>query len=218
MLTFLTVLVGVALGVLTGPVLGWRRGTRHRPGILGGWGALLTGLALVFVADHVANGALAQVTLVAGYAGLVTFAVANRRVVGMGIVGVGLCLNALVITIDGGMPVRPAAIVAAGLTGPGGVVGRPGGHRHHLQTSRDRLTPLDDAIAFPVLHEVVSVGDLILLVGLAEVLAHLVPTSAPVTARRVSAPEPGERDDDTAERKYPPPPPPPRVSAGPLER
>ncbi len=237
MLTVVTILVGLLLGVVTGPLLGWRRNPRHRRAGLCRWWLLVVGLVLTVAADHVANAALAQLAVVAGYVSLVAFAVSNRRMVGMGLAALGLCLNALVITVDGGMPVRPGAVVGAGLA-HGGVVGRPQGHRHHLENGGDQLTVLDDSIAFPVFHEVVSIGDLILLVGVAEVMAHLVPTTIPavrlrtrrrparavpppahaVTPAVVGAGRVGDDDrDDTAERFYPPPPPPPRLSAGDLE-
>lgn len=94
------------------------------------------------------------------YVALLLFALVNLRVPGMGLLAVGLGLNALVVAVNGGMPVHGGDPALSG--------------KHHVETSADRLTFLDDRFAIPALGEVVSVGDVVLAVGLVVMLTTLV--------------------------------------------
>ena len=75
--------------------------------------------------------------------------------------------------LNGGMPVRPSAVVAAHLASPLTEPLLGYGHRHHRERPGDRLAFLADIIPIPEFHEVVSFGDLILAVGVADTAAHL---------------------------------------------
>src|SRR5438270_1525271 len=103
--TVLAIGIGMVLGLLVGGRP--RHLSDHRFQL---WPLVVVGLAL-----QVPNaaGAMGFVLLIASYACLVVFAVANLQLVGMGLVALGLTANALVIVVNHGMPVRASAIVAA---------------------------------------------------------------------------------------------------------
>lgn len=98
--------------------------------------------------------------LTLSYLCLVAFALVNLRVPGMGLLGMGLALNALVVGVNGGMPVH---------NGDPGLSGK-----HHAEHSGDTLTFLDDRIPVDPLGEVLSFGDMVLAVGLVVTTTSLV--------------------------------------------
>jgi hypothetical protein len=165
--TLVAVVVGLVVGLLAG---GRPRHIAGRP--FRRWPLLAAGLA-VQVASARIGGRPGLVLLVAAYGLLVAFAAVNATRVGMWMVALGIGLNLLAIALNGGMPVRPEAVVAAGIAGPGRVdVLRLDGKRH-LERPSDRLLALSDVIPVPPLREVLSFGDLVMGVGLADVLVHL---------------------------------------------
>ena len=168
MLTF----VALGAGVLAGVAVGGRLRNLARTSVRW-WVLLLPGLGLVVLAAHLTGGTLSRTAVVAGYACLIVVAAANRRLAGAGVVAVGLLLNAAVISVDSGMPVRAAALRSAGLAGPGPISGPRPGSVHHLEHGGDHLQWLDDRVALRPLREVVSVGDLVLAVGIADVVGHV---------------------------------------------
>jgi hypothetical protein len=104
---------------------------------------------------------------------------------GLGAIGVGFTLNAIVIVANGVMPVEPSARDAAGLSGRINV--SQGHYAKHLLAGRGtRLALLDDRISIRALHAVVSVGDLVLLAGIVGVIAFAMCGNAasPNTARQ----------------------------------
>ena len=166
--TVLALLLGAAIGYFTGGRL------RHVAGHpLRGWWLLAAGVVLQAAAGHLDLGPISPVGLVASYACLLAFAAENRALVGMGVVVIGLSANALVITANGGMPVRSRAVVAAHITEPVGLAGVQYGRLHHAEASGDVLRGLDDRIPLPATHQVLSFGDLIIAVGVADVVARL---------------------------------------------
>jgi hypothetical protein len=166
-LTILAVLLGLAAGVLTGGRLshlgehGFRR-----------MGLLVVGVVLQAGAG-LAGSHLGFPVLLGSYGLLLGFALANFRVVGMGVVTIGLALNGFVIALNGGMAVRPSSIVAAHAARPAEISHLRLRGKHHLATSSDQLVLLSDAIPFAPMHQVLSFGDLILSAGVADVLANL---------------------------------------------
>lgn len=92
---------------------------------------------------------------------VVGFLVANRHLPGIRWVATGLALNAAVMAANRAMPVSPSAIAALGI---GDVAVLPG--KHTLLTASTRLPWLADVIPLPWLRSIVSVGDLVLAVGL----------------------------------------------------
>jgi hypothetical protein len=105
--------------------------------------------------------------LLVSYACLIGFGVANLRVVGMWMVTVGFALNALVIATNHGMPVSNDSLRALK------VKGRITEVKHHAERSSDKLLFLADIIPVPPIGQVLSFGDMILSVGIVDVLVHL---------------------------------------------
>lgn len=101
--------------------------------------------------------------LVASYVLILAFAARNLVIRGMGIVFIGIACNALVITLNQGMPVKL----------PVEWQNKPWAQptvKHHPQQPDDKLKFLSDIIVLDgPLQSVVSFGDLILLVGLCDV-------------------------------------------------
>jgi hypothetical protein len=85
----------------------------------------------------------------------------HRHLAGVWLVALGLALNAVVIAANGAMPVDPAAVRALGL----GELEVPIG-KHTLLTEGTRLPWLADIIPVPPLRSIVSVGDIVIAVGL----------------------------------------------------
>lgn len=167
-MSFLLVTLAVALGValLTGGSLARVLETRLRAV----W-ALFLALALQVALDLFWSGpgnGLSRVLLVASYLLLLGFCGVNLSARGMSVVAIGIALNGLVIAVNGGMPIR---------TDPGfrETV------KHHAERPADSLTFLGDIIVLRPLNQALSFGDLIMLVGLVDVLVH---RSRPAPTRR----------------------------------
>jgi hypothetical protein len=111
----------------------------------------------------------------------------------MAVIAVGIALNALVITVNSGMPVRRDAIVAAGIADDRAIDDIDFGTKRHLEEPDDRLMFLGDIIPVPVLEEVLSFGDLVLAVGVADVLASLMGSRRRPEPESESSPTPDRR-------------------------
>lgn len=104
---------------------------------------------------------------------LMVLVLLNRSKPGMWIAGLGVLMNFLVIALNGGMPVLAgAAEVASGFT-----VGDPdlaGSFKHVLLDDSSRLTFLADVIPLRLagIGEVISLGDILLALGLGVYLEH----------------------------------------------
>jgi hypothetical protein len=138
------------------------------------WPLAIVGLGLQFVPTH--SHAWAVGLLIASYAVLVVFFAANIRTPGMPLIALGFVLNIVVIGVNGGMPVSDQALRLAYGSGYAEqrreLVSGEGGAKHHLQGSDDHLTWLADEIPVPSpVRIVVSVGDLVSLVGAGWLLA-----------------------------------------------
>jgi len=166
--TGLALAIGAVIGLITGGR--WQHVADHQ---VTAWWLVIIGLALLVAMDHLALGGAGTALVLLGDAALLVFCAMNPQLIGLGIVAVGVAANALVIGMNGGMPVRPSAVVAAQLASPLTEPRLGYGHRHHRQRPGDRLTFLADTIPIPELHQVVSFGDLILAVGVADAAAHL---------------------------------------------
>jgi hypothetical protein len=101
---------------------------------------------------------------------VVAFLARNRGLRGTGLVALGLLANALVVGLNGAMPVRLEAAARAG-TGVQSIV--LGDSRHELEGPGTRLRLLGDVIPvpLPVRPEVVSVGDVLVAAGLGQLVA-----------------------------------------------
>jgi hypothetical protein len=165
-LPVLALVVGVVAGLATGGKLRWA--ARHP--LRDPW-LVVVGVIAEFLAGRWSFGWLGAVLLVGGYGCLLAFVARNRTLRGIWVVGVGLLANLVVIVVNAGMPVRPRAVVDAGIVGPAGLPTLHYGSRHHAEGASTHLAWLDDRLPIAVVHSVVSVGDVILAVGVALVVA-----------------------------------------------
>ncbi|MGH2753184.1 MAG: DUF5317 family protein [Actinomycetota bacterium] len=92
---------------------------------------------------------------------LVVFAVANRRIPGLALVAAGVLLNALVITVNGAMPVQASSAGDVASTQTVGSI------KHEPLTNETLLPWLADRIPVDLTDQVWSVGDLLLVSGVA---------------------------------------------------
>ncbi|HUF33818.1 MAG TPA: DUF5317 family protein [Acidimicrobiales bacterium] len=180
--TSIAVVVGLALALAMGgrPANVADQRLRWLPALVAG-AALQLGAEVLDLTD-----ALAMAVVAASYLALGAFAVVNLRLVGMPVVLVGLALNALVIGVNGGMPVRGDAIRAIRDVEPAELAAIDFGAKRHLEGPDDRLTALGDIIPVPPLGEVLSFGDLVLAVGVTNVVFRLLRPrrDAPVLRQR----------------------------------
>jgi hypothetical protein len=160
-LILVTLVVGAIVGLATGGSLA------NFPSIqLRRWWLAAAGIALQFVNPA---GWPGHAVVIASFACLLVFAVINLRAPGFILICAGLALNAFVIAVNGGMPVTKEAIVRSGQasTLPDLAAGG-GGAKHHLADPASHFLVLGDAIAVPdPIGQVVSVGDVLLDVGIA---------------------------------------------------
>lgn len=100
---------------------------------------------------------------------LLACCVVNLRTPGFPILTAGVLCNLAVITANGGMPVVDSAVVAAG-----GHAGKAGADIFHLlSVEAPRLSVLADVLPLPGLRGlrgVLSVGDVLMLIGTAAVI------------------------------------------------
>ncbi|HEX2040553.1 MAG TPA: DUF5317 family protein [Acidimicrobiales bacterium] len=174
--------VAVALGIAIGLLMGGRIqhiGERAFQAVP----LLVVGVGLQLVSGLLTDVSVALVLL--SYVPLLAFAVLNLRIVGMGVVLVGLAMNSLVIAVNGGMPVRRSAVVAAGIAGYDDLPEIRLKGKRHFEDEDDRLMFLADIVPVPPLREVLSFGDIVMSVGVADVLVHLLRP-----ARRAGRPSP----------------------------
>src|SRR5690242_9421312 len=155
---------GLLVGLLAGGRVRHLSGRRFRI-----WPLLPVGVALQLPILDALGGA----GLIASYVCLLVFALANLRLVGMGLVALGILLNLVPITLNDGMPVDRQAVVRAGITSSRGLANLHLDRKHHLDRPDDHLSVLSDIIPVSPLGEVLSFGDVVLSVGVADVLFHL---------------------------------------------
>jgi hypothetical protein len=129
---------------------------------------VVAALAVQLVGTFV-GGPLFPVGLAASAALVVGFLLRNRTIRGTGLVALGLLANALVVGLNGAMPVRLEAAARAG-TGVQAIV--LGDARHELEGPATRLRLLGDIIPvpLPVRPEVVSIGDVLVAAGLGQLV------------------------------------------------
>lgn len=158
------IVLGAVIGLLGGG--SFRNLGEHR---LAGWMLLPIGVVLQLV-SYSSAGNVALTLMVASYAFLIGFAAANFKLVpvGMALVAAGLALNLAVIAANRGMPVRPSAVVDAGivdsLTDLRDIKLRA---KHHYEKPSSRLMFLGDVLPVRPLREVLSLGDVVMSAGVA---------------------------------------------------
>ena len=165
LLPLLIIAVAVVAGYLAG---GRLRGfeTLH----LRWWFLAILGLAMQAVViptegDEMRE-AVAAGVLVASYPVLLVFLGVNLRVPGFAVIFVGLALNLAVIAPNGGMPVSPSALRAAGGSAADiRELETSDDVKHHVRTEEDVFAVIGDTIPVPLLKIVVSPGDLLAYAG-----------------------------------------------------
>lgn len=167
-LTILAIIVGAIVGVAAGGRPRYLAARRIRS-----WGLLPAGAVLEAAGKRWPLGGASTEALVAGYLLLLVFAGRNALLAGMGVVAIGLLANLAVVASDAGMPVSPSAVISAGIASPGKVRSVDYGFGHHLQRRSDHLTFLADRLPLAPLGQVISVGDLVLALGVADVTGRL---------------------------------------------
>jgi hypothetical protein len=170
MILFLSIIL---LSILIGYLVGGRLRGFERLHLRHWWLAPIgLGLQALDLPDarHGTDFVVRMAVLGASYVLLVLFAGINIRMPGMPLLLVGLTLNAVVVTANGGMPMSERALEASGQTAALKHLTADEGVRvdkHHLMTSGDRLTPLADVIPIPKpIGQVASVGDVFIYAGL----------------------------------------------------
>ena len=102
------------------------------------------------------------VVLLVSNALVVVFLALNRHLPGMLLAAIGLVLNVVVITANGGMPVSREAAEIAGLEGE-----LPNFGIKHELLGPDTIFPwIADVIPLPGLNALISVGDVVLAIGI----------------------------------------------------
>jgi hypothetical protein len=118
---------------------------------------------------------------------------ANVRLPGFALILVGLFLNFIVITVNEGMPVSRDAVVTSGQADTLPDLRELDSPKHHLERPDDRLKPIGDVIPVgPPIRQVVSVGDVAVLLGVAWFLI--------AAMRRVPSRVDGARGHEPADR------------------
>jgi hypothetical protein len=106
--------------------------------------------------------------LMASYALILGFCLANLTSRGFGVIAIGVAMNALVIGLNQGMPTKPI-----GTDAHGNRIFKPIERTvKHRQSRRDDLLGLlSDRIVFPEpFNEIVSFGDIVIAVGVCELV------------------------------------------------
>jgi hypothetical protein len=124
--------------------------------------------------------------LLLSYVCLIGFGVANWRLTGMWLIVLGFGLNFFCIAVNHGMPVSRTAIGSLNIEDP------PTGVKHHLERPSDSFVFLGDIIPVPSpVNEALSFGDMIMTVGVADLLYNLMqPPRRERRRRRTARPVP----------------------------
>lgn len=113
------------------------------------------------------DGAAGTTVIVVSNLLVVAFLLLNRTLPGMLLIGLGLLMNVVVIAANGAMPVSASASRSAGVDPP-----PPGiaDVEHERMDEDTRLAWLGDVLAIPGGREVFSVGDLVLALGIGDLV------------------------------------------------
>jgi hypothetical protein len=106
------------------------------------------------------------VVLLASNALVALFLVLNIRLPGMTLAAIGMILNVIVIAANGAMPVSQRALDKAGYEGKVGDLDR----KHELLDDDTVLPWLADVIPLPYLRTIISLGDVVLSIGIAQLV------------------------------------------------
>lgn len=110
----------------------------------------------------------------ASLAAFTGFALVNRHIPGMGVLGVGLACNMAVVLANGAMPVRASALVDAGVVDAAALADTDPGAGRRFEQSGDLVPFLGDIVPVEAFGAAMSFGDLIALMGIGAVSGELV--------------------------------------------
>ncbi len=161
-----SVLVGIGIGLLTGGRLSSLRRFRvHGPAAI----VLVIGCGIAL--DHYSPRGASLIAIL-GMGAAAVVAVRNVHLTGIFVVSVGIVANLLPVAANGDIPVRSDALVEAGIVTESdlGLATLSGSRRFADQSTI--LSTLGDTIPIGLTNQVVSFGDLILLVGLVDLMAN----------------------------------------------
>jgi len=158
------ILTSIPLAVVVGYLLGGRLKGLASASLR--WPVVaLAGVGLQFFP---AEGTPGYIALLASFACLIAFAVANTRQPGFVLIYVGLALNLTVIAINQGMPVTRSALVSSGQRETLTELRKEPSAKHHLANERDSLLFLADVIPVPPpVAQAISIGDIAAHFGVA---------------------------------------------------
>ena len=165
-------MVLLVLVAATGVVAGWLRrpagGHGARPHLHHLW-LLALGVALVVASLEVPDSA-SVLTRAAGVTLLAAFAGANRTVTGIAVAGLGVVLNLAALVLNNGIPVRQEALVEADAVEVDELAAYEADEPYHVQTGADGFAWLGAVVPVAATGQVLSFGDLLVLVGAFDVL------------------------------------------------
>lgn len=163
-LVVVTLLVALSIGRLLGGSLDRLGGLPLRSR------ALVVAALLAQLCGTVVGGPLYPVGLLCSAGLVVAFLVRNIGVRGTGLLALGFAANALVVAVNGAMPVSVEAAGRAGVSTQDVVVGSD--PRHELAGPQTRLPWLADVVPvpLPLRPEVVSPGDVLVAAGAAQLV------------------------------------------------
>lgn len=100
------------------------------------------------------------------------FVIRNLHLAGLGVIGIGIIANLAPIVVNGATPVRPMALVEAGMVDAADLDRVALAGARELSGAGTSLAWLGDTVPVAAFNQVMSFGDLIVLVGLVAVLVN----------------------------------------------
>jgi hypothetical protein len=115
------------------------------------------------------NDELGLAVLLASNAFVAAFLFANWKLPGIAIAAVGMTLNVIVIAANGAMPVSQRALERAGWDGSDASA-TDFDNKHELLDDSTKVPWLADVIPLPYLRTIISLGDVVLVIGIARLV------------------------------------------------
>ena len=187
-LTAILLVVGIAIGLIRGGKISNLASIDFQQPwlVFVGLGIQIAGeLIAAFVSPSFREGGRGLITLALSYGFLIAFVIVNRKIPGAVFIGAGLALNLLVILPNGGMPVSSRAAHIAGFD-PSGYLDTA--LKHRPLDAHTLFGFLGDVIPLPGLGKVVSIGDIVLGVGILILTQKL--TRGSTSSEHLDAPRP----------------------------
>jgi hypothetical protein len=164
------VLVALLIGLAVGFALPAR--ARHAPRLhVRSLGPLLVALGARILLTQLLPSSVAVATTVVALVAVCACAFLNRHIVGLAVLGLGALLNLVGVLANQGVSVDPNALVAVGAAEADEVATVDPGAARHVRDDGDLLPWLGDVVPVTPLGSVVSFGDLMIAMGVADAAA-----------------------------------------------